>query len=192
MAEVTTRTPEDADALRELIDQALEERDRSNGNHTKNKITIIAWDGHLDRIWPTLILSTTAAASGMEVSVFFTFWGLFALVKPERRRKTGKDWMTKALGAMNPGSTQKAKLSRYNFAGMGPWMLGKVAENYKTPHPTGLLELARDMGVRLIPCQMTMDLMGIGPDDLIDGLADPIGAATALLEMKESAIQLFI
>jgi peroxiredoxin family protein len=48
------------------------------------------------------------------------------------------------------------------------------------------------MGVRLIPCQMTMDLMGIGPDDLIDGLEEPIGAATALLEMKESAIQLFI
>lgn len=194
MAEITTLTPQtaDADALRELVAQALDERERSNGSRTKNKITIIAWDGHLDRIWPTLILSTTAAASGMEVSVFFTFWGLFPLVKPERRRKTGKDWMTKALGAMNPGSTQKAKLSRYNFAGMGPWMLSKVAENYKTPHPTELLELARDMGVRLIPCQMTMDLMGIGPDDLIDGLQEPIGAATALLEMKESAIQLFI
>jgi peroxiredoxin family protein len=67
---------------------------------------------------------------------------------------------------------------------MGPWMLGKVAEDYKTPHPTELLELARDMGVRLIPCQMTMDLM--------EGLEEPIGAATALLEMKESAIQLFI
>jgi peroxiredoxin family protein len=182
----------DADALRELIDQALDEREGSEPLPRKNKITIIAWDGHLDRVWPTLILSTSAAASGMEVSVFFTFWGLFPLVKPERRRKTGKDWMTKALGAMNPGSTQKAKLSRYQFAGMGPWMLGKVAEDYKTPHPTELLEMAREMGVKLIPCQMTMDLMGIGTDDLIDGLEEPIGAATALLEMRESAIQLFI
>jgi peroxiredoxin family protein len=100
--------------------------------------------------------------------------------------------MTKMLGRMNPGSTSKAKLSRYNFAGMGPWMLGKVAEDYKTPHPTELLELARDMGVRLIPCQMTMDLMGITTEHMIDGLEEPIGAATALLEMKESAIQLFI
>jgi peroxiredoxin family protein len=182
----------DEGALRELIDRALAERAEQDGYGKKNKITIIAWDGHLDRIWPTLILSTTAAASGMQVSVFFTFWGLFPLVKPERRRKTGKDWMTKALGAMNPGSTQKAKLSRYNFAGMGPWMLGKVAENYKTPHPTELLELAREMGVHLIPCQMTMDLMGVSKEDLIDGLEEPIGAATALLEMKESAIQLFI
>lgn len=184
--------PTDEAALRELIDRALDERDGTDGINKRNKITIVAWDGHLDRIWPTLILSTTAAASGMEVSVFFTFWGLFPLVRPERRRKTGKDWMTKALGVMNPGSTSKAKLSRYQFAGMGPWMLGKVAENYKTPHPTELLELARDMGVRLIPCQMTMDLMGVSKDDLIDGLEEPIGAATALLEMKESAIQLFI
>ena len=197
MSEATTNSTETANgldqaALRELIDRALDERAADDGYNKKNKITIIAWDGHLDRIWPTLILSSTAAASGMEVSVFFTFWGLFPLVKPERRRKTGKDWMTKALGAMNPGSTQKAKLSRYNFAGMGPWMLGKVAENYKTPHPTELLELSREMGVRLIPCQMTMDLMGVNKEDLIDGLEEPIGAATALLEMKESAIQLFI
>ena len=197
MSEATTNGTDttsglDQAALRELIDRALDERAADDGYNKKNKITIIAWDGHLDRIWPTLILSSTAAASGMEVSVFFTFWGLFPLVKPERRRKTGKDWMTKALGAMNPGSTQKAKLSRYNFAGMGPWMLGKVAENYKTPHPTELLELSREMGVRLIPCQMTMDLMGVKKEDLIDGLEEPIGAATALLEMKESAIQLFI
>ena len=197
MSEATTNStdtanPLDQAALRELIDRALDERAADDGYNKQNKITIVAWDGHLDRIWPTLILSSTAAASGMEVSVFFTFWGLFPLVKPERRRKTGKDWMTKALGAMNPGSTQKAKLSRYNFAGMGPWMLGKVAENYKTPHPTELLELSREMGVRLIPCQMTMDLMGVKKEDLIDGLEEPIGAATALLEMKESAIQLFI
>jgi peroxiredoxin family protein len=197
MSEATTNGTDTANgldqaALRELIDRALDERAADDGYNKKNKITIIAWDGHLDRIWPTLILSSTAAASGMEVSVFFTFWGLFPLVKPDRRRKTGKDWMTKALGAMNPGSTQKAKLSRYNFAGMGPWMLGKVAENYKTPHPTELLELSREMGVRLIPCQMTMDLMGVKKEDLIDGLEEPIGAATALLEMKESAIQLFI
>jgi peroxiredoxin family protein len=197
MSEATTNSTDTANvldqaALGELIDRALDERAADDGYNKKNKITIIAWDGHLDRIWPTLILSSTAAASGMEVSVFFTFWGLFPLVKPERRRKTGKDWMTKALGVMNPGSTHKAKLSRYNFAGMGPWMLGKVAENYKTPHPTELLELSREMGVRLIPCQMTMDLMGVKKEDLIDGLEEPIGAATALLEMKESAIQLFI
>ncbi|HEY6678155.1 MAG TPA: DsrE/DsrF/DrsH-like family protein [Actinomycetota bacterium] len=191
MADPTGNGSTDTAELTKLIEQALAERDARDGFNKKNKITIVAWDGHLDRIWPTLILSTTAAASGMEVSVFFTFWGLFALVKPEKRM-TGKEWMTKALSVLNPGAMKRAKLSRYNFAGMGPWMLGKVAEDYKTPHPTELLEMARDMGVRLIPCQMTMDLMGVKREDLIDGLEEPIGAATALLEMKESSIQLFI
>jgi peroxiredoxin family protein len=178
-------------ALQRLIEETIEEREQQNGYNKKNKVTIIAWDGHLDRVWPGLILSTTAAASGMEVSMFFTFWGLFAVVKPEKRL-TGKEWMTKALSVLNPGSVGRAKLSRYNFAGAGPWMLSKIAKDYKTPHPTELLEIARDMGVRLIPCQMTMDLMGVTKDDLIEGLEQPIGAATALLEMKESAIQLFI
>ena len=157
----------------------------------KNKITIIAWGGDLDRIWPTLILSTAAAASGMEASVFFTFWGLFALVKPGVRI-TGENWMQKMFSVVNPGSTAKAKLSKLQFAGAGPRMMKKLAAQNKTPDPTELLALAQEMGVRLIPCQMTMDLLGLSREDLIDGLEEPIGAATALLEMKEAAIQLFI
>jgi peroxiredoxin family protein len=157
----------------------------------QNKITIIAWSGELDRIWPTLILSTTAAASGMQASVFFTFWGLFALVRPGVRI-TGENWMQRMLSAMNAGSADKAKLSRYHFAGAGPVMLKKLAEDYKTPKPDELLDMARDMGVKLIPCQMTMDLLGLKREDMIEGLEEPIGAATALLEMKESSISLFI
>ncbi len=167
--------------------------DETNGDVSRkeNKITIIAWGGDLDRIWPTLILSTTAAASGMEVSVFFTFWGLFTLVRPDVRI-TGTNWMQKMLSVVNPGSPSRAKLSKVNFAGAGPFMMKKLAEGYKTPNPTELLDMAREMGVRLIPCQMTMDLLGLKREDLLDGLEEPIGAATALLEMKESAIQLFI
>ena len=174
--------------LTDLLEQA---QTRDAGLDKKNKITIIAWGGDLDRIWPTLILSTTAAASGMEASVFFTFWGLFALVRPGVRI-TGDNWMQKMLSVMNPGNPANAKLSKMNFAGAGPAMMKKLAGDYKTPTPTELLEMARDMGVRLIPCQMTMDLLGLSRDDLIDGLEEPIGAATALLEMKEAAIQLFI
>jgi peroxiredoxin family protein len=157
----------------------------------ENKLTIIACSGDLDRIWPTLILSTTAAASGMESSVFFTFWGLFALVKPGTRI-TGENWMQKMLSVMNPGSPAKAKLSKLNFGGAGPFMMRKLAEDYKTPDPSALLEMAQEMGVRLIPCQMTMDLLGLQPSDLIDGLQEPIGAATALLEMNKASVSLFI
>ncbi len=163
---------------------------KGNG-HQEDKLTIIACSGDLDRIWPTLILSTTAAACGMESVVFFTFWGLFALVKPGVRI-TGDNWMQKMLSVMNPGSAGKAKLSKLNFAGAGPFMMKKLARDYKTPSPQELLELAQEVGVRLIPCQMTMDLLGLSKSDLIDGLEDPVGAATALLEMKDAAVQLFI
>jgi peroxiredoxin family protein len=166
----------------------------ANGNGAVEKnagLSIIAWSGDLDRIWPTLILSTTAAASGMESSVFFTFWGLFALVK-DGKRITGTNWMQKALSVINPGGIDKLKLSKVNFAGAGPMMMKSLARDNKVPEPRELLELAQEMGVRLIPCQMTMDLLGLTKDDLIEGLEEPVGAATALLEMKEASVQLFI
>jgi peroxiredoxin family protein len=157
----------------------------------KNKLTIIAWGGQLDRIWPTTILATTAAASGMEASVFFTFWGLFAIVKPGVRI-TGENWMQKMMSVMNPGSAGKAKLSHYQFMGAGPAMFKKLADQHNVAKPDELLALAQDLGVKLIPCQMTMDLLGLKRDDLLDGLEEPIGAATAIREMREAAIPLFI
>lgn len=156
-----------------------------------NKLTIIAWGGDLDRIWPTTILATTAAASGMESNVFFTFWGLFAIVKPGVRI-TGDNWMQKMMSAMNPGSAQKAKLSRYHFAGAGPTMFKKLADDHKVAKPEELIAVAKDLGVRLIPCQMTMDLLGLHSSDLLDGLEEPIGAATAIAEMRNAAVSLFI
>jgi len=157
----------------------------------RNKLTIIAWGGDLDRIWPTTILASTAAASGMESMVFFTFWGLFAIVKPDVRI-TGDTWMQKMMSVMNPGSAQRAKLSRYHFAGAGPAMFKKLADDHKVARPEELIGLAQDLGVRLIPCQMTMDLLGLKREDLLDGLEEPIGAATAILEMREAAVSLFI
>jgi peroxiredoxin family protein len=157
----------------------------------KNKLTIIAWGGDLDRIWPTTILATTAAASGMESTVFFTFWGLFAIVKPEVRI-TGENWMQKMMSAMNPGSAQKARLSHYNFAGAGPAMFKKLADDKQVAKPEELIQTAHELGVRLIPCQMTMDLLGLKPGDLLDGLEEPIGAATAIAEMRDAAVSLFI
>lgn len=170
--------------------EALEEAG-SNRIEKKNKLTIVAWGGDLDRIWPTTILASTAAASGMEASVFFTFWGLFAIAKPDVRI-TGENWMQKMMSVVNPGSAQRAKLSRYHFAGAGPAMFRKLADEHHVAKPDELMSLAQELGVRLIPCQMTMDLLGLKRDDLVDGLEEPIGAATALLEMKESAVSLFI
>jgi peroxiredoxin family protein len=157
----------------------------------KKKMTIIAWSGELDKAWPTLILATTAAASGMEVAVFFTFWGLRILQRTDKR-VTGANWKQKMLSLMNKGSTEHMGLSKLNFAGVGPTLMRQLAKEYKVAEPTELLEMAQQLGVKLWPCQMTMDLMGLKREDLVDGLAETVGAATAIERMADSDIQLFI
>lgn len=153
-------------------------------------LVIFAWSGDLDRMWPTLILANTAAALGKPVTVFFTFWGLFPLVRNERGI-TGRTWMQKMLSLLNQGGTANLKLSKMNFMGAGPVMMRTLAKRYNVASPQELLETARDLGVRLIPCQMTMDLMGLTRDDLIEGVEEPAGAATALAA-AEGAMTLFI
>ena len=155
-----------------------------------NKLVIFAWSGELDKVWPTLILANTAAALGKPVTVFFTFWGLFPLVKNDRRI-TGQVWMQKMLSFMNRGGLGRMKLSKMNFMGMGPSMMKTLAKKHRVADPQELLDTAKEMGVRLIPCQMTMDMMGLTKDDLIDGLEEPAGAATALA-VAEGATTLFI
>lgn len=158
---------------------------------TPESMTIIAFSGDLDKLWPTMILSSTGAASGMDVTVFFTFWGLFPLVRDDVRI-TGYDSMTKMLAGMNAPGFKKAKLSKLNMGGMGSWMMRKVAGKNKVLPPEQLFEMAQDMGVKMWPCQMTMDLLGIKLDQMRSGLGEPVGAATALSRMSKSQINLFI
>jgi peroxiredoxin family protein len=154
------------------------------------KLVIFAWSGELDKIWPTLILATTGAAMGKETTVFFTFWGLFPLVK-NNVRITGDNWMQKMLALMNRGGDEHLKLSKMNFAGAGPAMMKHLAKEHHVASPEELLAIAKELGVHLIPCQMTMDMMGLKREDLIDGLEEPAGATMALAE-AQGAITLFI
>lgn len=157
-----------------------------SGDADAGRMTIVCWSGDLDRVWPQLILATTGAAYGMTVTLFFTFWGLFTLKRPEVK-VTGDNWMTKALAVFN-----QENLSHLNFAGAGPRMMRTIATQRKVAPPEELMDVARELGVRLWPCQMTMDLMGLSRADLVDGLGEPVGAATAVAEMQKSSINLFI
>jgi peroxiredoxin family protein len=156
-----------------------------------NDIVIICESGDLERTWATTILASSAAASGMNVSIFFTFWGFFPLVKPGVRI-TGENWMQKMLSAMNRPGIDHLKLSRMNFMGMGPWMMKKLAKRYGVAEPGELLGMAQELGVHLIPCQMSMDMMGFRREDLIDGLDEPVGAATVLQMIADGAAPIFI
>jgi peroxiredoxin family protein len=155
------------------------------------ELLIICESGDLERTWATTILASSAAASGMPVSIFFTFWGFFPLVKPGVRI-TGDNWMQKMMSVMNRPGIDHAKTSKFNFLGMGPWMMKKLAKRYGVAEPRELLEMAQALGVRLIPCQMSMDMMGFKREDLIDGLDEPAGAATVLQMISNGATPLFI
>ena len=163
----------------------------TEGAARTGELLIICESGDLERTWATTILASSAAASGMPVSVFFTFWGFFPLVRPGVRI-TGENWMQKALSVMNRPGIDHLKLSRLNFLGMGPWMMKRLARRYGVAQPGELLEMAQELGVRLIPCQMSMDMMGLTREDLIDGLEEPAGAATVLQMISNGATPLFI
>jgi peroxiredoxin family protein len=154
-------------------------------------MTIVAWSGDLDKMWPTLILGSTGAAYGMQTTIFFTFWGLFALVRDDVRI-TGYNAMTKALSGMNRPGLGHMKLSKLNMAGAGAWMMRKLAKDQKVAMPGELMEMCSELGVNLWPCEMTMELLGLRKDQLIEGVGEPVGAATALSEMSRSQINLFI
>jgi peroxiredoxin family protein len=155
------------------------------------ELVIVDWSGDLDRIWPVLILSSTAAASGVTCKVFVTFWGLLPFVK-DQKRIVGENWMQKMLTLMQRPGIDHLKLSKMNFLGMGPWMMDSLRRQYNVASPRELLEAATALGVEFIPCQMTMDMFGLKREDLIDEMGEPAGAATAIALMTEADASLFI
>jgi peroxiredoxin family protein len=161
------------------------------GDVAAKGLVIVNWSGELDRIWPTLILASTAAASGVRCRVFVTFWGLLPFVK-DGVRITGENWMQRMLSAMQRPGIDHVRLSKMNFLGMGPWMIGRLSRRYNVASPRELLDAAQALGVEFIPCQMSMDMFGIRREDLIDGMSEPAGAATAIEIMTEASASLFI
>jgi peroxiredoxin family protein len=154
-------------------------------------LLIIDYSGDLEKVWAAMILASTAGAMGVKCRVFVTFWGLQAFVRDEKRI-TGDTWMQKMLALMQRPGISHRKLSKMNFFGMGPWMMGTLARKYNVASPKELLAVAQEMGVEFIPCQMTMDMFGLKPDDMIEGMAEPVGAATVIGLLTEQSVPLFI
>ena len=169
----------------------MDSTDDATAQDQPKRMAMICWSGDLDRVWPTLILATTGAASGLEVDVFFTFWGLRVLQRNEKRM-TGKNWKQKMESLVNRGGTDHLKLGKINMGGMGTMMIKQLAKEYKVASPSELLQMALDVGVRLHPCQMTMDLYGLSTDDFIDGLQPTLGAASFIDMAAKADITLFI
>lgn len=152
--------------------------------------TIIVFSGDLDKVLASFIIANGAAAMGRPVTMFFTFWGLNVLRRPEKR-KVDKTFMEKMFGAMMPRGAGKLKLSKMNMAGMGTAMMKKIMKDKNVDSLEVLIRKAMDAGVKIVACTMSMDVMGIKKEELIDGVE--LGGVGAYLgDAEESNVNLFI
>lgn len=152
-----------------------------------DRVTIVVFSHDFDKLFASFVIATGAAAMGSEVSLYFTFWGLTAIKKKTKLR--GKRITEKMLSTLlppGPGGT-----SRMNMFGIGLAFFRHVMRTKKVQSLEQLIELASEMGVRMIGCQMSMDVMGIQRDELRDGV-EIGGVATYLQDACDSRATLFI
>jgi len=154
-----------------------------------NRVTLVVFSGDLDRNLASLVIATGACAMGMEVSIFYTFWGLSALKKTTRL--AGKSLKEKMFALMTPGHLASMPVSNLNFGGMGRVMLTQMMREKDVASIEELFAMAREMGVKMIACTMSMDVMGITRDELLDGV-EVGGVATFLGDAARSRTALFI
>jgi len=157
----------------------------------KEKLTIVMFSGDLDRALAGFIIATTAASMGMDVSIFFTFWGLNIIKKNEGSIKS-KGLMRKMLNIMNRGGSKRLTLSKFNMLGMGTWMMKKLMKEVNMPSLDELITMAHQMGVRLIACTTTCGVMGLPEDAFRSEVTSLAGAAYFLGEAREAKATLFI
>jgi peroxiredoxin family protein len=155
------------------------------------KKTIIVFSGDLDKAMAAFVIANGAAAMGDDVTMFFTFWGLNILRKPEKVKTGKKSFLQGMFGAMMPRGAGRLGISKMNFGGMGARMMRLVMKQQNVNSVEELIATAREQGIKMIACTMSMDVMGIHAEELMDGL-EYAGVATYLGEADEANVNLFI
>ncbi len=156
----------------------------------KNDKTIIVFSNELDKTIASFIIANGAAAMGRKVTMFFTFWGLNVLRKPEKQ-KIKKDFLSGMFARMMPRGSEKLSLSKMNMAGIGAKLIRYMMKKKNVDSLENLIQKARENGVNFIACSMSMDIMGIRKEELIDGVQVG-GVATFLGSVEDSDMGLFI
>ncbi len=158
----------------------------------ENKISMIVFSGDLDKQIAAMIIATGAAAMGMQVVLFYTFWGTAALRDPAKR-VGGKGFLARMFGFMLPKGRNKLKLSKMHMAGAGTAMIKWLMKKKNVASLDMLYEIAGQLGVKIYICEMSMDLMGFKKEEMIDypGI-ETCGVAAFLGHAKESSVQLFL
>jgi peroxiredoxin family protein len=155
------------------------------------KVTLIMFSGDMDKALAAFNVAIGASSMGMEVSMFFTFWGLNLLKKNEGPIKS-RGIMRRMLNFMNRGGAKRLPLSKFHMFGLGKWMMGRLMKESKSPSPQELLTLAHQSGVKFMACTTSMGIMGITKEALIPEVDSYAGVAAYLAEAKEGKVNLFI
>jgi NADPH-dependent 2,4-dienoyl-CoA reductase/sulfur reductase-like enzyme/peroxiredoxin family protein/rhodanese-related sulfurtransferase/TusA-related sulfurtransferase len=165
-------------------------REKAPVSATASDKTMVVFSGELDKAIAAFIIATGAASMGRKVTLFFTFWGLNVLRRPEKVA-VKKNLVEKMFGMMMPRGSKKLQLSSLSMGGLGTKMMRAVMKSKNVSSLEELIQTALDTGVKLVACQMTMDVMGIHPEELIDGV-ELGGVATMLGAAELSDTTFFI
>ena len=156
----------------------------------KKKTTIVLFSGDYDKAMAAYIIANGAAAYDHEVTIFHTFWGPNALRK-DADIQVKKGFMEKIFGRMMPKGADKMGLSKMNFAGFGPKMIKNVIKKHNAMPLPDLIEMAREQDIKLVACTMTMDLLGLQKEELLDNI-EYAGVAAYLGDAEDGNVNLFI
>ena len=152
------------------------------------KCVLVLMSGDFDKAFAAFTIASTAAAMGMETTMFFTFWGLKAI---QKGNLTGKGFFGRMVGIMNRGGIDRIGPSKFNFGGIGRWMFKKMMRDKGITSLSELQQQCIDLDVKFLACLTSMDVMEITLDDMIPGV-EIAGAATMLGEAQQAQVQLFI
>ena len=157
----------------------------------KDSLTIVVFSGDLDKLLAAFIIATGAAASGKQVNIFFTFWGL-KLLQQTKKKPKGLHWIQKMFGFMVKPGTEKRSISKLNMAGMGSMMLKKLMKRSKIPSLKEMVDTAKTLGVKFTACTTSMNVMGVTKESLIPEVYNIAGVASFLADAENSSVTLFI
>jgi len=155
----------------------------------RKKMSLVVMSGDMDKLFGAFIMATGAAAANMDVTMFFTFWGLRALKKKGR---TGKSLIGRMMGMMYGGDINRSNPSKMSFLGIGRLLFKKMMKVKNVASLPELRQAAIDLGVKLYGCQMSMDVMEIPKEKMIDEVTACVGVAFFIEQAVQSEISLFI
>lgn len=157
----------------------------------KEKMALVLFSGELDKALAAFNLAVTGAVMNMDVSIFFTFWGL-DIIKKEQSSARPPGLRRRMLNMLNRGGASRARLSKFHMMGMGTSMMKDLMRESKMPSLKEMIAQASQSGVKFVACTTTMALQGLTEDAFIPEVKEFAGAATFLDEARAAKVSLFI